>query len=229
VKGNAKSRCWYRLFEMLKKSAFLILLFFLFANAYAQETWKLHTEKDGVKVFTKSILTSKIKALKIETTINASASELVNVLLDIDREKEWVYNTKSCVVVKRVSQSDLYYYSEVMLPWPAQNRDFIAHIMVSQNPATKVVTIDAPCVSGFVAEKPGVVRIVQSTGKWIIIPISKKQVKIEYTLAVDPAGSIPAWLVNLVASQGPLETFKMLKIQLQKPEYKNVRLPYITD
>jgi len=214
---------------MLKKSAFLILLLGSCLCAYSQETWKLHTEKEGVKVFTKSILTSKVKALKIETFLNATASELVNVLLDIDREKEWVYNTKSCVVVKKVSPSDLYYYSEVILPWPAQNRDFVAHIMVSQNPSTKVVTIDAPCVPGFVAEKPGIVRIVQSTGKWIITPMPKRQVKIEYSLAVDPAGSIPAWLVNLVASQGPLETFRMLKIQLQKPEYRNIRLSYIAD
>lgn len=194
-----------------------------------QETWKLHTEKEGVKVFTKSILTSKVKALRIETVLNASAAELVNVLMDIERQKDWVYNTRSCVVVKRNSPSDLYYYSEVTLPWPAQNRDFVAHISVSQHPVSKIITIDAPCVSGFVAEKPGIVRIVQSTGKWNITPVSKKQVKVDYTLAVDPAGSIPAWLVNLVASQGPLETFKMLKKQLQKPENKNVRLSYITD
>ncbi|MCF2446545.1 START domain-containing protein [Dyadobacter sp. CY345] len=214
---------------MLKKTAVFLLFVVISLNVYAQETWKLHTEKDGVKVFTKSILTSRVKALKIETILPATLSELVTVLMDIERETEWVYSTKSCVVVKRVSPSDLYYYSEVELPWPAQNRDFVAHIMVSQNPSTKVVTMDAPCVSGFVAQKPGIVRIVQSTGKWIITPVSKRQVKVEYTLAVDPAGSIPAWLVNLVASQGPLETFKMLKIQLQKPEYRNARLSFITD
>ena len=207
---------------------FLFLITF-YSNSYAQNSWTLHTEKNGVKVFTKSILTSKVKALKIETTLNASPSQLVAVLLDIDREKEWVYNTKSCVVVKKVSASDLYYYSEVTLPWPAQNRDFIAHVMVSQHPSTKIITIDAPCVSGFVPEKPGVVRIVESVGKWIITPLSKNQLKVEYSLAVDPAGSIPAWLVNLVASQGPLETFRMLKIQLQKPEYKSIKLAFIND
>ncbi len=214
---------------MLKKSAVLLFLVILFVKAHAQESWKLHTEKDGVKVFTKAILTSKIKALKIETILSATASELVTVLTDIETQKDWVYNTKSCATVKKNSRSDLYYYSEVELPWPAQNRDFVAHIMVSQNPSTKVVTMDAPCVSGMVAEKPGIVRIVKSTGKWIITPVSKNQVKIEYTLAVDPAGSIPVWLVNMVAAQGPLETFKMLKSQLRKPEYKNARLSFIAD
>ena len=214
---------------MFKRLIFLLISISTFSTVYAQENWKLSTEKDGVKVFTKSILTSKVKALKIETALNASASQLVAVIMDVEKGKEWVYSTKSCVLLKQVSPSELYYYSEVILPWPAQNRDFIAHIMVSQNPSTKIITVDAPCVTGYVPEKANIVRIQKSLGKWIITPISKSQVKIEYTLAVDPAGSIPAWLVNLVASQGPLETFKKLRTQLLKTEYQNVKLSYIID
>ncbi|WP_159467402.1 START domain-containing protein [Dyadobacter sp. 3J3] len=214
---------------MLRNYIFLSILISFFSPSYAQESWKLSTEKDGVKVFTKSILTSKIKALKIECVLNASASQLVAVIMDIEKGSEWVYGTKSCVLVKQVSPSELYYYSEVILPWPAQNRDFIAHISVSQNPSSKIITVDAPCVNGYVPEKANIVRIQKSMGKWIIIPLSKNQIKIEYTLAVDPAGSIPAWLVNLVASQGPLETFKKLKTQLQKEEYKNINISYIID
>lgn len=214
---------------MFKKILAILVLTGGFANSYAQENWKFHTEKDGVRVYTKSLLTSKIKALKVESILNASASQFVSVIMNIDKSKEWVYNTKSSVLVKQVSPSELFYYSEVTLPWPAQNRDFIAHIAVSQNPATKTITIDAPCVSGFVPVKQGIVRVTQSQGRWVVLPISKKQVKVEYTIAVDPGGSIPAWLVNLVASQGPLESFKMLKQQLQKPEYKNASLSYIVD
>lgn len=214
---------------MFKRFILFAILISFFSTGYAQDSWKLSTEKDGVRVFTKSILTSKIKALKIETVLNASASQLVAVIMDIEKGKEWVYSTKSCVLVKQISPSDLYYYSEVILPWPAQNRDFIAHITVSQNPANKIVTVDAPCVTGYVPEKVNIVRIQKSLGKWIITPLSKNQVKIEYTLAVDPAGTIPAWLVNLVASQGPMETFKKLRTQLQKDEYKNKSLSYIID
>jgi hypothetical protein len=214
---------------MIKKYILFPFLLTLSPIIYAQNSWKLSTEKDGIKVYTKSILTSKVKALKIECVLNTSASQLVAVLLDVNKGNEWVYSTKSSTLLKKVSPSELYYYSEVSLPWPAQNRAFVAHLIVTQNMTSKVVTIDAPCVSGFIPEKANIIRIQQSTGKWVITPLSKKQVSIEYTLAVDPAGSIPAWLVNLVASQGPLETFKMLRIQLQKAEYKQVSLPFIVD
>ncbi|GLU56053.1 START domain-containing protein [Dyadobacter frigoris] len=214
---------------MVRRLIIFSILLTAFSTSYAQDSWKLSTEKDGVKVFTKSILTSKVKALKIECVLNASASQLVAIIMDVEKGKDWVYSTKSCVLLKQISPSELYYYSEIILPWPAQNRDFIAHIMVSQNPSSKIITVDAPCVSGYVPEKANIVRIQKSLGKWVITPHSKNQVKIEYTLAVDPAGTIPAWLVNLVASQGPLETFKMLRSQLQKEEYKNMHLPYIID
>jgi hypothetical protein len=214
---------------MFKKLTIIAILLTCFEVSYAQDVWKLAADKDGTKVFTKSILTSKVKALKIECLLNASVSQLVAVIMDIDKGKDWVYSTKSCVLLRQVSPSELFYYSEVSLPWPAQNRDFVAHIMVSQHPSTRVVTIDAPCVSGLVPQKPNIVRIQQSLGKWNIYPVAKNQVRVEYTLAVDPAGSIPAWLVNLVATQGPLETFKMLRLQLKKPEYKNVNLPFISD
>jgi hypothetical protein len=77
--------------------------------------------------------------------------------------------------------------------------------------------------------KDGIVRIEHSVGKWIITPIDSSHVKIEYTLHLDAGGSVPAWLLNMFITQGPMESFKKLKDQLQKPTYKNVKLSYITD
>jgi hypothetical protein len=153
--------------------------------------------------------------------------QLTAVLMDIKAAPEWVYATKSCVLLKQVSPADVYYYSEVKLPWPVQNRDFVAHLTVSQNPDTKVVTIDGPVINGMVPPKDGIVRVDHSKGKWTLIPISKNEVKIEYILQTDPGGAIPAWIVNLFASEGPMQSFKKLKLQLQKPAYKNVSVPYV--
>ncbi|NNU34862.1 hypothetical protein HK413_13875 [Mucilaginibacter sp. S1162] len=45
------------------------------------------------------------------------------------------------------------------MPWPAQNRDFTAHVTATQNPDTKVITVDAPSVSGLVPNKDGITRL----------------------------------------------------------------------
>jgi len=78
-----------------------------------QENWKLKSDQDGVAIYLRSLPDSKFKAIKVECEVNATLSQLVTVLLDVNTAPEWVYNTKSCVLLKRVSPSELYYYSEV--------------------------------------------------------------------------------------------------------------------
>jgi len=207
----------------------MLLLVVNFAFANTDGSWTLDKNDDGIKVYTRNLATSKVKAIKVECNLDATPSQLVAVLMDISNGDGWVYHTASSYIIKQVSPSELYYYSLVNVPWPVHNRDFIAHIKVTQDPATKVITVDAPCIPDMVPRKSNIVRIEESTGKWIITPTSDGKVKIEYTLHADPGGNIPSWLVNMFVTQGPIESFKKLKLQLQKPAYKNAKLAYITD
>jgi hypothetical protein len=150
-------------------------------------------------------------------------------LLDVNTGGEWVYSTKSSVLLKQVSPSELYYYSEVRLPWPLSNRDFVARLITSQDPRTHVVTIDGPTVPDYVPVKKDIVRVAKSEGRWIITPLSKGHIRVEYTLRTDPGGDIPAWLFNMFVTKGPTESFEALKKQLQKPAYTNAHLPFIVD
>lgn len=208
----------------------VMLLLALGVNtALAQTDWKLNTDKEGVKIYTSLIADSKIKAVKVTCNVQATLSQFVAVLLDIKAAQEWVYHTKSAALVKQVSPSELYYYSEVSLPWPVQNRDFVAHLTVTQHPVTKVVTVDGPAVGGMVPVKAGIVRIENSMGKWVLTPLANGYLGVMYTLHVDPGGSLPAWLVNMFATDGPYKIFEKLKLQLRKPAYKGVKLDYIEE
>lgn len=198
----------------------LLLLLFKVSFASAQYTWTPKSEKDGIKVSTSLVPGSKFKAVKVECDINATPSQLVKVLLDVKNGTEWLYHTKSSVLLKQVSPGDLYYYSEVSIPWPATNRDFVAHLTVQQNPETKVVIVNGPVVNGMVPVKSGIVRITESKGEWVITPIRKNTVKVVYTLQVNPAGDLPAWLINLFAAEGPTRSFEGLKEQVKKKEYQ---------
>ncbi|MBV8389583.1 MAG: START domain-containing protein [Mucilaginibacter sp.] len=204
-----------------------LLTLFTQVEGFGQTAWKFITEKDGVKVYTSEVPGSKVKAVKVEALIDATESQLIAVLLDINTSTEWEYHVKSATLVKQVSPSELYYYCEVNLPWPVANRDFVAHISVTQDPNSKVVYMDGPTVPGFVPEKKGMIRIKNSTGKWVITPQESGQLKVEYSLHVDPGGNIPSWLVNMFAAEGPVQQFKKLRMQVQKPQYKNINFTFI--
>ncbi|WP_454803152.1 START domain-containing protein [Mucilaginibacter phyllosphaerae] len=211
---------------MFKKLLAPILLL-VSLSASAQYNWALKSDKDGIKIYTSQVTNSKFKALRIECNYQSTLSQMVATLLDLKIRTEWIYHTKSIRLVKQVSPSELFYYSEISLPWPAQNRDFVAHLITTQNEDTKVVTMDGPVAPTMVPEKDGIVRVKSSLSKWLIIPLSKNEVKIEYTIQLDPGGAIPAWLTNMFASEGPTQSFKALRAQLKKPEYVNARVPFI--
>lgn len=206
-----------------------VLLFTSFKPVSGQEKWKLSVDRDGIEVFTRKMEHSKIKAIKVICKLDATPSQLVAAILDIKTCDEWVYHSKENILIKQDSPLDLIYYSKVAVPWPAEDRDYVVHIQVEQHPETKIITVNSPCIPGYVAEKKNVVRISHSVGKWTIIPLGKNHVKAEYMLEVDPMGDIPAWLTNLFATKGPLETFKNLKVHLRKDVYKKAHFKQISD
>jgi hypothetical protein len=202
---------------MNRKIFFIALIMVVRAiSVSAQEDWKLQKDKDGIQVYSAQVPDSKIRAIKVVANYTATPDEIADIVMDINTSGEWVSHLKSTYLVKLVSQNELYYYAEVNLPWPASNRDFVAHLTRSENVQTRAITIDGPAVAGFVAEKKGIVRINNSVGKWFITPLDNNQVHVEYSLHVDPAGSLPSWLVNMFSGQTPMEIFENLRQELKR-------------
>lgn len=197
--------------------------------AAAQEEWKLRDEKDGIKIYMRSVAGSDIKALKVSFSIQATMSQMTAVILDVATTDEWVYSTRSCTLLKQISPQEVVYYSEINVPWPASNRDFIARIRVKQDPVTRIVTVDSFNEPDYVPEKDGVVRVPHADGKWIIKPVAPSQLQVEYMLHVDPGGAVPAWLINLFATKGPFESFRNMREHIRKPAYQRVHIPFVAD
>ncbi len=201
------------------------LLTFSFVSA--QNDWSLKINKEGIKVFTRTAKDSKINILKVECELESTLSQLVAVILDIKSANRWQYKTENFALIKQVSPAEFYYYAESLFPWPASNRDYVSHVTVKQNPQTKKVFIDAINVPDMVPIKPNKVRIVNSFGNWTITPINKNLIGVEYTLQVDPAGSLPAPIINAFLTTGPFETFKKLKTQITLAPYASAVFPFI--
>ena len=207
----------------------LLIFSFMAFSAYGQKEWKLISEKDGIYVYTQSLDDSKFKAVRAVCTVDCPVGKLSYVLMDVSNTKDWVYATKVCKLLKQVSPTDIFYYSEVELPWPVSNRDFIIRITLTQDPKTKIARIVAENHPEYVPEKKNVVRIPKSAGNWILTPISNGRTKVEYIIHVDPGGSVPAWMVNMLADVGPYSSFRKLRQEVKKEKYNGVKLEGISD
>jgi hypothetical protein len=212
---------------MNKFFTLLLLSCVTIAAAQTTDNWTLKQDNDGVKIYTADYANSKIKALKVECDLDATPAAVTAAVMDIKNSKSWIYSTETAYVVKRASPSDIYYYTMIKMPWPVQNRDYVGHLVVHQDPKTKVVTIHGLCVAGMMPKKDKVVRVLNSPATWLLTPEGPGRVKVVYTLHADPGGSIPASLVNMFATKAPSETFQKLKVELKKPMYRNATLAYV--
>jgi hypothetical protein len=206
----------------------LTIGFLLVSISLAGQSWELKDEVDGIKVYTSTVENSDIKAVKVECTIEATLSQLTAVLLDIPASDEWIYATKFCRLQKTISPCELIYHSELNVPWPARNRDFIVRVKLEQDSITKKLTVDGENLPDYLKEQEDVVRIMHTESNWTVTP-RNKYLDIVFTLHVNPGGSIPAWLTNLFVTRGPLETFRNLRSQVKKEEYKDVRFSFLVD
>lgn len=194
----------------------LLSLYLCITHAVAQAEWRRVAMRDGIKVYAKTVPDSKIKAMKAECTLDAGLDEVIALLLDVKAAEQWVCHTKSCRLIRRVSDTELLYHTEVSLPWPLDNRDFVTHLRVIKHERSGVVTVEAPAVPGIVPLREGVVRINASINRWLLRQLPDGKVWVEYLLQVDPGGHIPAHVVNMFACRAPIETFQNMRNVLRK-------------
>lgn len=204
----------------------VLLALFITTTSIAQPVWKLKKNQDGIQVFTGHSESSSIKSVKVECTINATLHQLIALIIDVNKQPEWVYKALLSRQVKEIAPNNLFFYSQVELPWPCCNRDFIMHLQIHQQ-SDSLTIIDSRAASDMLPVNKGIERVKKSKSHWEISTMSHGMLHIVYTIEFEPGGAIPAWLVNLFLTKGPFESFSRLKECLQKQEYKNARVPFL--
>ena len=214
----------------MKFSSILILLCSLLQTTVkSQDGWTLKKDKNGIKVFSKKSDKFKFDQLKVECVLDGRISQLAAVLLDVNNQYQWVYKTRKSQLLKEESAGEIFYYSEIDCPWPFENRDLVVRMNIVQNTINKVMTIEAKNVYDLVPDKHNLVRIKYSNAIWTVTPISISQFKVEYRIEIDPGNGVPAWLMNLFASNAPYESFVNLREKMKLLPYAQAKFPFLID
>jgi len=204
-----------------------ILFSVLLTPIFGQKDCDLKKDQDSIKVYTCRVDDLKFKSIKATFTINTTLSTLISFVMDIDRYNEWQYNTSHPRIVKKINDREMIYYTVVEAPWPISDRDMVVDLVVSQAPKTRAVTITTTGVPDYVSKEKNLVRVPMSMARWVITPISQTKLAVEYTIKIDPGGSVPAWMVNMVCAEAPYVSFRNLRQKIQ--EYKKHELSFIVD
>jgi hypothetical protein len=180
-------------------------------NSYGQENWTLQKEKDGIKISSRHSSTSAFNDIRVELDLPGNIDQLARILLDIKKYKEWSYATKVSELVKQLGPGRLIYYTEIEVPWPATNRYLYANFELKQDTAKQSLRLIAVSLPDYGPVPKDLMKVTFSRGTWNVTTISGKSIHVDYTLELNPGGTLPAWVLNLFSTKGPMESFENIK------------------
>jgi hypothetical protein len=205
----------------------IFLSLFLTIQLQAQSDCTSKLEQDSVKIWACKVSNSKYRAVKSTFLMKGNLHQIAAMILDIDHMAEWNYKTHSARTLKNISDRELIYYTEIEAPVLTDNRDFIIHLSMKQDPKSKIITVELVSMPDYLPPRKGVVRVPFSEARWTIRPLDRSTLQIDYYIEIDLGGSVPPWMVNVVAHRAPYETFLGMKSVIGK--YKGRKLPFIKE
>ncbi len=198
--------------------------------AKAAPKWEQFDQEDGIRMFRRDVPGSSIVALRGEGFIEAPITKVASVLADRKRSPEWIDRLVKTKVLRELSETEAINWNHIKTPTPLKDRDFVFKTVISTNPAKKQVVFSYYSVKDPLApEYDAYVRGSFQQGKFELTMgerTNRDGTKTRGTIVVaevivDPRGSVPTFIVNMVQKSWPHKTLTALRRQVQKPDIKD--------
>lgn len=201
----------------LRSAGITFILFFIAlipARVFSQQ-WEYVKEKEGVKIFTRKEADSDLKSFRGIADLHTTMEKVCGILGTTKNFDWWDKGISEIKVLGYEEKKFIQYYLVYDVPWPLSDRDLAVDARITVDPVTGIETIMAKPLFNVVPEKPDRVRIKRYWQKWVIQPAGPNTVHVILEGFVDPGGSVPAWLYNMVITETPLKVIRNLKTRVE--------------
>lgn len=206
----------------------LVFLLLGACQLMAAPDWELKRDRDGIRVYTRSVEGSKHKAVRATVTLPTSLTAAVALVRDASSCSAWAAFCVLSYEYEVLSPTESYIYSYNDVPWPLADRDALARVTWSQDPETLAVTMVAEATEGIMPVTDAV-RITDGSTTWQFVPRDDGKLDIITEAHIDPAGPTPAWITNLLLIDSPFDTLKNMRSLLATGRYNDRHFSFITE
>lgn len=217
---------------MLKRILLFVFALALPAMVFAEAgVWEGGKESDGIRVWTREVPGSPVRAFKASMVVKTTLSGLVNLIQDTESAKRWVYSTERIQMVKQdVEKGSFVVRAQMNFPWPLTDRDVYVAGQVVQDERSLAVTINSRGVYGpEYPEDPDYVRMPSMDGTWLFRPLGNGMVEVTMIGHSDPGGHIPPGIVNMLLDMTPRKTLEGMRRLLPDARYQKVPVQQIRE
>lgn len=196
----------------------------------AKPKWELFDEEDGIKMYRHDVPGSSIVALRGEGFVAAPITRVASVLADRSRSTEWIDRLKRTKLLRQISETEAIEWDHITTPPPLKDRDFVFKTVITTDPAKKKVFFSYYSVTDPAApESDDYVRGTFKSGRFELTVAERTNADgsktrgtiVNAQVEVDPRGSVPKFIVNMVQKSWPHKTLMALRKQVAKPDIKD--------
>lgn len=191
------------------------------AGKVGPDGWEQIADKDGVRVFRKSVAGSPLKSMKGIGIVDAPVTTVALVLLDDPRAHEWVDSLAECRVERLVNPHEYIEYNHIAMPAICRDREFVTRVTLESRPADKTAIIrSVPADEASIKHNKKIIRGDLTAFYQLRAIDDGKRTELTIEMHTDPKGWLPAWVVNLFQKDWALETIGGIRKQVKKPDLK---------
>ncbi len=184
-------------------------------------SWKKLYSKGKLKFYEQKSKSSSLLKFRAIGEIKIKTEEALAILRNVELTPKWEKNTIKKITIENLSDIQAITYSITNIPWPMTDRDMVLDNLLYINREKKYLYVISQSVKHNKYKKKNTefiraeiyveLRIRPKDDNWSYVDLIAK---------VDPKGSIPDWLVNLVQQDMPYEFLTSLEEYAKKVDLK---------
>ena len=180
------------------------------------QSWDFVKEKEGIKIYTRTEDGKSLKSYKGVTDIKAPAEKVFDLIENVNNTDWWDKNFREIKVLLYEKYKRAQYYLVYDLPWPVNDRDLCVDVTVTRDSGTGGGRITSFPLKGVVPEQADLIRIKEHLQTWTVEPAGKNMSHVVLEGYLDPAGTIPDWVSNMLIVDSPVQVMTSIRQRLEK-------------
>ena len=175
---------------------------------YQDQSWELQKiTEDSLYIYKKDILEMDLAAFRVNKKVSIDPFEIINIISDIENYKKFLTSAQALKTEKLNQKSgylDVYQHITINLPF-FNDRDYFFRMIANKEALFNNKLIEWYLLDQNIIEKEDFKKkdleatyLDYGAGMWISNPLNENKFDISYRLVMDPGGSIPSVLVDLI-------------------------------
>jgi hypothetical protein len=188
-------------------------IFFFLSGALdlSGQSWVFIKEKEGIKLYTRKETNNSVKSFKGEVYLHAEMEKVFSLITNVKNFDLWDEDIIEMKVLLNEKDKHVQYYLVYDVSWPVTDRDLVVDAIITTDSVTGIRVMEAKPLHNVIPEKSDLIRIKKYWQKWTLIPSEKDLIHLILEGTVDPGGSVPAWLANMVITETPFKAIKSVR------------------